>query len=176
MKLIIEGPNNVGKSTLINAITEIFDTYNFEVEHLSGLTPNSVQFHEDLLSTPKNIIFDRFCLSEIVYAPLFKRKPKFTMEESLSIVQNAGDDTIVVLVDADYEFIVKAYKSKDEDFDYEFVKAEKEGFLALKKALKEAGIPFVTYKNYKENKHEYNKFLGNLNNLLHEMEVKQWTK
>jgi hypothetical protein len=85
-------------------------------------------------------------------------------------------DTIVVLVDADYEFIVKAYKSKDEDFDYDFVKAEKEGFLALKKALKEAGIPFVTYKNYKENKHEYNKFLGNLNNLLHEMEVKQWTK
>ena len=126
MKLIIEGPNNVGKSTLIHVITEIFSTYEFEVEHLSNLTPNSTEFHKDLLNAPKNVIFDRFCLSEIVYAPIFGRKPKFTLEESISIVDEFKDDTIVVLVDADYEFIVKAYKNKQEDFDYDFVKAEKE--------------------------------------------------
>lgn len=170
MKLIIEGPNNVGKSTLIHVITEIFNTYDFEVEHLSNLTPNTTEFHKDLLKLPKNVIFDRFCLSEIVYAPIFGRKPKFTLEESISIVNEFKDDTIVVLVDADYEFMVKAYKNKQEEFDYEFVKQEKVGFQRLKQALKEAGIPFVTYKNYKENQHEYNKFLGNLNNLLRKLE------
>lgn len=127
MKIIIEGPNNVGKSTLIEQI--MLQNPIFKVEHLSGDCPNDLKFHLDLLSSRDNIIFDRFCIGELVYSEIYARKPKLTVDDYKELLSFNEDEVIWILVDADYEFIKNACDRKGDKFDYEIVKREREYFL-----------------------------------------------
>lgn len=127
MRIIIEGPNNVGKSTLISKILMNEKFKNYKVEHCSQFCPNDRIFHETLLKQNKNIIFDRFFIGEQVYSEIFKRK-KLTSLDDISELMNVYLDTLIIFVDADYEFISKAYENKKELKNWKFIYDERKKF------------------------------------------------
>lgn len=162
MKIVIEGPNNVGKSTFIKNLLKRDTFKDFEVEHLSHLTPNDFEFHRDLLDLPQNMLFDRFYLGEIIYSEIYGRKPKLTKTQLYDLCKEFKRETIIVILDADYEFIVRSNKNKGEEFNYKEVKAEKEGFYNIRKFLKSKGIKVYYYKNHKEGEEDYKAFIDML--------------
>lgn len=78
-KVIIEGPDGVGKSTLVNYITEKCGLTS--IIHSSNLTRNDFKYHLNLLTSDNYAVYDRFNLGEIVYPTIFNRKPKMTLTQ-----------------------------------------------------------------------------------------------
>lgn len=162
--LIIEGPNCCGKSYLIKTLLKQEKFKDYEVEHLSGSCPNTKEFHKYLLDYDREMLFDRFFVGETIYPTLFNREPKMSYEDMLDLVEEYKDKIAIIFVDADFDFIIKAHKNKNEEFDYELVKKEKEMFYERYKQLKEIkGLQIFRFKNFKENKPEFDAFIDKLN-------------
>lgn len=70
MNIIIEGPDGVGKTTLVNKLKEY---YNIDSIRLSYKDPKDLNFYSRVLEK-SDCIFDRQFLSEIVYSSLFNRE------------------------------------------------------------------------------------------------------
>ena len=149
MKIVVEGPNNVGKSTLISKLKIEIPWMDFQIEHVDGGCPNDFEFHKNMLELPQNMIFDRFYIGERIYPYIYNREPKLS-EEELENLCTKFNDTIVIIVDADYNFILKAYKNKGEDADIDsnFIFTEKAKFYEYGKKLKNLGIRVLNLKNH----------------------------
>lgn len=148
-KIIIEGPNNVGKSTLIKAIQKMFPEY--EVEHVTEKCPNTYDFYDSLLSTEEPMIFDRLHLGEMVYPKLFERESNLNKEEFAELCKNHGKHTLIVLLDADYDFIIRACENKNECFDFKVVEKEKLMFYELGQQMLKMtdwNLNFIKLKNH----------------------------
>lgn len=148
-KIVIEGPNNVGKSTLIKAIQKIFPDY--EVEHVTAECPNSYEFYNSLLATEEPLIFDRLHLGELVYPNLYGRKANLNWDEFYDLCRDHGNHTLIVLLDADYDFIIRACDAKNERFDFETVEEEKLRFYELGQQMmkmKGCNLNFIKLKNH----------------------------
>lgn len=148
-KIVIEGPNNVGKSTLIKAIQKMFPEY--EVEHVTEKCPNDYNFYNSLLSTEEPMIFDRLHLGEMVYPGLFERESNLTGDEFVELCRNHGNHTLIVLLDADYDFIIRACEKKNEYFDFPVVEEEKFRFYELGQQMmniKGSNLNFIKLKNH----------------------------
>lgn len=172
MKIIIEGPNNVGKTTLIKNILKMKKFKDFEIEHLSGRTPNTKEFHEDLLKLPQNMIFDRFFIGELIYPEIFNRKSNITEKQVIDLCKKYKNQILIIFIDADYEFIIRSNKNKNEQFNYEEVKKEKEGFYKYKNIFnKIKGLKIISFKNSKENEIEYKEFLNQIDLLGENYEI-----
>ena len=76
-KVIIEGPEGAGKSTLVNYIIENCGLTN--IVHSNNLTKNDFEYHLGLLTSDNYAVYDRFNLGEIVYPTIFNEKPKMTL-------------------------------------------------------------------------------------------------
>lgn len=83
MKIYIEGPDGIGKSTLVE---HIIKKYKYKMIHSSNLTENDYKYHSDLIDSEDNLVLDRFNLGEIVYPAIYNRKPKMTFDEQLKIM------------------------------------------------------------------------------------------
>lgn len=143
-KIILEGPNNVGKSWLAANLKLKYPQ--FEIEHLSEASPNSIEFYKNLIVNEEYLILDRYALSEIVYSQLYGRPTSVSIEDIFKLVSN--DNTLIIYVDADYDFIIKAYDNKNEEFDYTTVLIEKQLFYNLYNTLLENGINIIRVKNH----------------------------
>lgn len=148
MKIVIEGPNNVGKSTFISMLKSTEEFKDFEIEHVDSKCPNDYKFHEDLLKFEQNMIFDRFYIGETIYPILYNREPRMTPETLLKICKEFNNDTYIVVLDADYGFISRAYANKREDVDWDMVTNEKVMFENRYEILKNAGINIIKVKNH----------------------------
>lgn len=166
MKIIIEGPNNVGKSTFIKKLLERPTFKHYEVEHLSHKTPNDYNFHKDLLDLPQDMIFDRFYLGEVIYSEIYGRKPKLDTNSIIKLGQIYKESSLIIILDADYEFIIQSNINKGESFNYDEVKLEKAGFYNMRKLLESKGLSIYYYKNHKEGEADYNKFIDMIENLV----------
>jgi thymidylate kinase len=124
-KIVIEGPNNVGKSSLIEELRKYL---NWEVEHVSSSCPNDFKFYDDLLSCDEPLIFDRLHLGEMVYPEIYNRKNNLSENEFDELCEKHCEHTLTVVLDADFEFIIMANVLKDEHFNYNEVWQEKKGF------------------------------------------------
>lgn len=133
MKIIIEGPNGVGKTQFINQLLAIPIFEDFHVEHQTKWGPNTEAYYYDCLAPDlENIIYDRFAASEIIYSGLENRANNFTIDDYAKLVketaENSLDAVLWVFVDADYDMIYRAYESRGDVIDYEYIKKEKEAF------------------------------------------------
>lgn len=157
--IIIEGPNCCGKSYFIKTLLSHPLFLNYEVEHLSGHCPNTKEFHEDLLNYDRPMLFDRFCIGEIVYPEIYSREPKMTREEVFDLLEKYADNIVLIFFDADYDFIIRAHNNKKEIFDYKTTKYEKKFFYeAYAKTLNIKDLQVFRFKNSKENELEFAKF------------------
>lgn len=132
-KIVIEGPNNVGKSTLIEELRKYL---NWEVEHVTSNCPNDYKFYDDLLSYEEPLIFDRLYLGEKVYPFIYERECKLSNDEFEKLYKNHKEHTLIVILDADFDFIIVANVSKGEKFNYKEVWKEKKGFYEIFKFCK----------------------------------------
>ena len=145
-KIVFEGPNNVGKSTLIKSLQDFID---FESEHVTEVCPNNYTFCDDLLSNNESMFLDRLHLSELVYSEVFSRDCNLTNEEFVKLVNEHKDHTLIVIVDADYDFMIRAAKTKLEYFDYEISKQERNLFYEIWQKLRTMdGVNVIRVKNH----------------------------
>lgn len=67
VKIILEGVDGCGKTTLATEIQRRFPEKNFKIVHLTRETPNNRAYFEKLLFGKDNVIFDRFHIGQFVY-------------------------------------------------------------------------------------------------------------
>jgi thymidylate kinase len=138
MKLIIEGPNNVGKSTIINELKKLQWFENYNVVHFGANTPKMYDFYKDVLNDYDDIICDRYMISELVYSEYYKRTSLVDIESCIKLINDhvcRNEDIVIIFVDAQYEFIVNSYKQKQEEFDYKLVRFERIKFNHYKELI-----------------------------------------
>lgn len=113
MIIIVEGPNNVGKSTFIKKLLKKLP--NYTVEHTSVICPNNFEYYKLCLSID-NIIYDRLHIGEIVYPQIYSRKQNINDEEFKYLMNYKN--VIYVFIDADLEFILKGAWNKGEKCNF----------------------------------------------------------
>jgi thymidylate kinase len=111
---VVEGPNNVGKTTFINKLANELPCW--QIEHLTGDCPNDVNFYDHILSDKRDVILDRCHVGEMIYPQIYERVPKLTEEEFYSLCDKHKDHVIYVFIDAETAFIYRSCKNKNEEF------------------------------------------------------------
>lgn len=114
-KIVVEGPNNVGKTTLINKLKQLDAFKDWDVVHMSEKSPCSYDYFDELFSSDTKMIFDRAHLGEAVYSELYGRPPKMTVDEIMKLTEKYKHNILYLKVDADTRFIIKGYNSKGEE-------------------------------------------------------------
>lgn len=124
--LIIEGPDLVGKTTLVRALTTRLNELGWpHVHRHMGKPPDCwrqdpVSCYARLCST--YLVQDRFDLSELVYAPLRDAQPHFSPTQHRSIVRNLrAHCSYLVVVTAHPALIEQRYASRPEMFSLDKV-------------------------------------------------------
>lgn len=140
MIIIVEGPNNVGKTSFINKLLNDPNFKHYQVEHVGSKCPNDLAFHRNFLEYYDNLILDRFYVGETIYPQLYGREAKLTIDDLSDLVKEFENNVVHVFVDADIEFIAKAYKNKDEEPDWEFIYKERNMFNNRFKLLRSLGV------------------------------------
>ena len=84
----------VGKSTLANYLN---DKYDLEIIHLSSETPNTLEYHLDLLKED-NIVLDRANIGEIVYPLVYNRQSKMTWDEQIDFMNTCMDEDVIYII------------------------------------------------------------------------------
>ena len=135
MKLLIEGVDNIGKSTIIRNITAFLDRTGlpYEVYHCSNTTSWPEYF--ELLNSDKTIIFDRSHIGEYVYGPHYRGCIAFEDKDYFKI---PGDTLGLYVYTNDFGLIT------DDGLSFE---NSREAWLwqdeAFRKAFDDSGIPHI---------------------------------
>lgn len=88
MKIILEGIDNCGKSTLARKIQKEHPEMNYKIFHCTRETENNYKFFENLLRSDENIIFDRFHIGQFVYqSEQERRENKWLSNIELSLLE-----------------------------------------------------------------------------------------
>lgn len=105
IKIVVEGPDRVGKSTLIDRMVDTFDLHKPNVLHFSAPSKNFdfdgiYRIH---LESDVNQIFDRCFISELVYSHVLGRNTKLKNADRLvkSLIEN--DAVVFIMVAANEE-------------------------------------------------------------------------
>lgn len=139
-KIIVEGPNNVGKTTFINMLLSSDACAGWSVEHVTSAAPNDLEFYTKTLATGKNVIFDRHCIGELVYPKLYGRPANVSLTDVKKLLKSYRDELLVIFIDADYTFIANACSNKDEIFMFDNVRNERDAFKNLRKEFRGTNV------------------------------------
>lgn len=97
MKIIIDGPNNVGKSTFITLLNKYLNLQEIKCSDHSKI---SKDYFSNILSID-NVILDRGPISELVYSSIYDRKSNLTIndiEDLLNTQMQNKDDMYIILL------------------------------------------------------------------------------
>ena len=94
MKVILEGPDGVGKSTLAEYLC---NHHGLEVKHSSGETKNDLQYHFELINDD-NICLDRANLGEIVYPIIYDRQAKMNWADQITFMNKCAEENIIYII------------------------------------------------------------------------------
>lgn len=114
MKIVVEGADGVGKSTLVNKLVE---KLNFPMAHPTDETENTYQYDLELLSSSEDIIIDRLILSEIVYSSVFSRVPLIDMNEFMLLLEEI--DVMIIMYASNDEDLFNRLKNRGSLDEYE---------------------------------------------------------
>ena len=142
--IYLDGPEATGKTTLAKMLEY---ELHFNYTHLDNSCPNTKEYHE-LLMLQNRSVFDRFCLSEVVYSKIYNRVPKLSFEDCLSIINGAtpGNDLFIILYTSDISILKDRLKRRKE---YEFldeIDRQNKEFITLCNAIKSSGcLTLITW-------------------------------
>ena len=113
MKIVIDGPNNVGKSTIIENLNKVF---NYSVEHI---VKDATYYRFKLALSNENVILDRGPISELVYSEIYGRTPNLTIQQVKELLSHQSVHSYVIIKPK--EEIYKNYIRKHEETSEECV-------------------------------------------------------
>lgn len=108
MRIIIEGADGVGKSTIAKKIAEKF---NLSLVHCTNKDPRDLNFYYQSLRKD-NVIYDRSFLSEMIYPKIFNRPQKLKEYEFQYLLEKAKDLNIKILIINNYDFKLKNFEDE----------------------------------------------------------------
>lgn len=94
MKIIIEGCDGTGKSTLAKILA---DRYGLDICHCTQDDPGDYEFYRQTLRK-ENVIWDRHTIGELIYPKIFGRKQKIGVEDARLLMHHAKEGGVKVLV------------------------------------------------------------------------------
>lgn len=94
MRVILEGPDGVGKSTLAEYLC---NHHGLEIKHSSSETKNDLDYHFSLIEED-NICLDRANLGEIVYPIIFNRPAKMNWADQITFMNKCMDEDIIYII------------------------------------------------------------------------------
>lgn len=119
--IIVEGPDNVGKSTLVANLAKILGQrgHNMLPMHLSKLprTWRIVDSYASIMS--RNIIFDRFHISRDAYGSVFKEQIVFNeiQRDMMQAHIDVNDGFVVKLFCQDGDWIRRTWSEREQMYD-----------------------------------------------------------
>lgn len=94
MRIIIEGCDGTGKTTLVNGLAKEF---NLGKIHISNKDPNDLDFYYQFLRKD-DVIFDRNLIGEMIYPKIFNRPQKLKEYELDYLIAKAKELDIKIIV------------------------------------------------------------------------------
>ena len=129
MKIIIEGVDRIGKTTLANKLIE---KYNCDYLHFTRHDPRDFEFYSQTMRK-ENVIHDRHFIGEMIYPEVFNRKNELSVVDFYRLFAKSKDENVLIIVmytsdlaildqrmdTEEYEEIRQQYKIINEKFmDY----------------------------------------------------------
>lgn len=113
MRIIVDGPDGVGKSTLIQALADYFGC---DILHMTEKGSKKFIDYQDKANLD-NVVSDRSFLSEMVYGVLFNKEKKLNLWEYEKLVQVYKEKGWhFIILDASTECIIERLTARgDED-------------------------------------------------------------
>ena len=97
MKVIIDGCDLTGKTTLIKKIKDYYNDDKLSYLHFSYRDRTDYDFYNTMLDK-ENFIADRHFLDERIYARIFERDYNLTIEEYLSLIGKCKENNIKIII------------------------------------------------------------------------------
>ena len=133
MIIVVEGPNNVGKTTFIDAFLKKHK--DFSVRHITDKDDNTIEFYESLLSTSENMIYDRCHPGEMVYPVIYGRESNVNIVNFPELCEKHRN-VVYIFIDATDEFKIRGFNNKHEDYDMQMIIKEQDLFNSVMRITK----------------------------------------
>ena len=121
-KIIIEGPDCSGKSTLVDRIKNVLRWDAKSLHHVEGDQFN--RYLSEYVSA-NNTVLDRSHFSEIVYSDLWGRSRPFTKEEGRLLDFASQRNSVIIFACPTLEIMESRYKKRKFDQQIKFEELEK---------------------------------------------------
>lgn len=134
MRICVEGPNGIGKSTLIKHLQ---NKYALTYYHSNNKTENTLEYHQKLVEDD-NVICDRYNLGEIIYPIIYGRQTKMKYQEHETLFKqlNEMNAMFIIFVDSNGQTLNERLTSRgDEEQVLQNSVIENELFIAVKDYL-----------------------------------------
>lgn len=133
INVYIEGPDSTGKTTLAKWICQ---EYGLEYEHLTSQSPNTLEYHQQLMIRD-GYVYDRFCMGEIIYSKIYGRTPKLTIEDCVRLLEKADEqgDLFIVLLSSDMEILKNRLRERGELNYLDEIDEQMQQYIILSAAL-----------------------------------------
>lgn len=115
MKVIIDGCDLTGKTTLINQIKAYYNEPKLSALHFSYRDRRDFDFYNTMLDK-KNFIADRHFLDEAIYPAVFNRECNLNIIEFDTLIKKCKDENIKILIlTCGDEELLKRAKTRNEE-------------------------------------------------------------
>jgi len=140
-KIIVEGPDSSGKSTVVERIKNMLHWDSKSLHHLE-----KDQFDRYLkeYANNSNIVFDRSHISEIVYSILWRNGNPFSDKEEEILNEMVKSKTLIIFVCPEIDIIKNRYKERKFEQQIKFDELEKSRKLFVK-IMK--NFPVISYQS-----------------------------
>lgn len=109
MKIILEGCDGTGKTTLAKLLAE---KYKLDICHCTQNDPTDFEFYKQT-ARKDNVIWDRHTIGELIYPFVFNRKAKISPQDALLILAYAREaGAKIFILTAEIEEIKRRIKSR----------------------------------------------------------------
>jgi len=116
MKIFIDGPDAIGKSTLARYLS---NKYDLNLYHMTSGNKNDYAEHLDFITRDENLLCDRFCGGEYVYPHIFNRQAKLSNDEFNRLFEEMQKHNCVyvVLYAKDINMLKSRLDARGEEYD-----------------------------------------------------------
>lgn len=140
MKIIIEGVDGAGKTTLAKILAE---KYGLEICHCTQHDPADFYFYRETLRK-ENVIWDRHTIGELIYPLIFNRKAQITDVEAKAVIDIAKSEGVKIFVlTAPLETLYKRLRTRDKDEHPRILANLSLIDGAFKECAKRMGVPVI---------------------------------
>jgi len=145
-KIIVEGPDCSGKSTVVERIKNMLRWDSKSLHHFEG---NQFDRYSKEYVLGKNIVFDRGHFSEIVYSILWRGGSPFSEKEEKILNELCGINTLVIFVCPELETIRKRHCDRKFEQQIQLKELEQSREIFIK-TLQKFNVLFYESKDYEE--------------------------